>query len=93
MSVINIMQDGKQLVFTSKTIDWLVNNTYVSVFNPITFVGYQRQIDESHCQKIVNYLKTESFLPTAIICACCVVLKKVYQKTIKNGRIQVDSRG
>lgn len=70
MSVINIMQDGKQLVFTSKTIDWLVNNTYVSVFNPITFVGYQRQIDESHCQKIVNYLKTESFLPTAIICAC-----------------------
>ena len=23
----------------------------------------------------------------------CIVLKKVYQKTIKNGRIQVDSRG
>lgn len=70
MNVIDIIQDGKQLVFTSKTIDWLVNNTYVSVFDPISFNGYQRQIDESHCQKIVNYLKKESFLPTAIICAC-----------------------
>ena len=65
-----INQDGNQLVITSKTIDWLVRNTSVSVFNPVAFDGYQRQIDEKHCQNIVNYLKTSCFLPTAIICAC-----------------------
>ena len=70
MSAISINQNENQLVITSKAIDWLVNNTHVRVFNPISFDGYQRQIDVTHCQKIVDYLKKDSFLPTAIICAC-----------------------
>lgn len=70
MSNISIQQNGSWLVFTSKTIDWLVRNTEVSVFNPVTFEGYQRQIDEKHCKDIVRYLKTNSFLPSSIICAC-----------------------
>lgn len=60
--IINILQ-------TKKTVGWLVDNTKVSVFNPIDFTGYQRQIDKRHCLRIVDYLKTDFFLPTAIICA------------------------
>ena len=52
-----------------KTVDWLVNNTSVNVFNPINFTGYQRQIDNKHCSKIADYLKQDFFLPTAIICS------------------------
>ena len=70
MAAIDIHQEQHQLVVTSKTIDWLMQNTSVSVFDPVAFTGYQRQIDEKHCLKIVSYLKTSSFLPSAIICAC-----------------------
>lgn len=66
-----IRQETKtELIQTRKTVDWLVNNTTVSVFDPITFEGYQRDIDERHCEKIVSYLRDkEFFLPTAITCA------------------------
>lgn len=57
------------LLQTKKTVDWLVNNTTVNVFNPINFTGYQRQIDNKHCMKIVDFLKKDFFMPTAIICA------------------------
>ncbi len=57
------------LFATKKTVDWLVNNTEVSVFDPVTFSGYQRQINENHCRKIVDFLCADFFLPTAIICA------------------------
>lgn len=57
------------LYATKKTVDWLVNNTEVSVFDPVSFTGYQRQINEGHCQKIVEFLCGDFFLPTAIICA------------------------
>ncbi|MDE6411875.1 MAG: DGQHR domain-containing protein [Clostridia bacterium] len=68
--MIQIKQNDKvNLYATKKTVDWLVNNTEVSVFNPITFEGYQRQINENHCKKIVDFLSTDFFLPTAIICA------------------------
>lgn len=70
MASYTMRQDGNQIVLTSKSIEWLCARTEVSVFNPILFEGYQRQIDENHCLKIVNYLKTSSFLPSAIICAC-----------------------
>lgn len=70
METINIQQNGHQIVITSRSIDWLTEHTEVSVFNPVTFDGYQRKIDENHCVGIVNYLKTSSFLPSAIICAC-----------------------
>lgn len=70
MAAIDIHQEDHQLVITSKSIEWLTQNTTVSVFDPVAFTGYQRQIDEKHCMKIVSYLKTSSFLPSAIICAC-----------------------
>lgn len=89
MNTTNINQDGNQLVLTSKTIDWLVKNTCVSVFNPVVFEGYQRQIDENHCQKIVNYLKTASFLPTAIICACDGCFNDSTQLRIVDGQHRV----
>ena len=49
------------LLQTKKTVDWLVNNTSVNVFNPINFTGYQRQIDNKHCSKIADYLKQDFF--------------------------------
>lgn len=68
--MINILQDKQlDLLQTKKTVDWLVNNTTVNVFNPIDFTGYQRQIDIKHCSKIIEYLKQDFFMPTAIICA------------------------
>lgn len=70
MDSIFIKQDENHIVITSKSIDWLVNNTSVSVFDPVSFQGYQRQIDENHCLKIVGYLKSSCFLPSSIICAC-----------------------
>lgn len=70
MSTSALQQENHQLVLASKSIDWLIHNTTISVFDPVAFKGYQRQIDEKHCLKIVNYLKTSCFLPSAIICAC-----------------------
>lgn len=68
--MIKIIQDKQiDLLQTKKTVDWLVNNTCVSVFNPVDFTGYQRQIDKRHCSRIVRYLETDFFLPTAIVCA------------------------
>ena len=70
MAESTIYQEDHQLVLTTKTIGWLAQNTTVSEFDPVAFTGYQRKIDEKHCLKIVSYLKTSCFLPSAIICAC-----------------------
>ena len=68
--MIKIYQNKQLDLFqTKKTVDWLVENTIVSVFNPINFKGYQRNIDNKHCMKIVEFLKLDFFMPTAIICA------------------------
>ena len=69
--MIDIKQHHKHhLVQTQKTVDWLVSHTEVAVFDPITFQGYQRQIDSKHCDRIVDFLKKDDFfLPTAIVCA------------------------
>ena len=65
-----VKQEGINLINTKKKVDWLVDHTYVRVFDPITFEGYQRQIDESHRDKLVAYLnKPGLLLPTPIICA------------------------
>ena len=69
MPTISINQ-SVNIQLTKKSIEWLVNHTHVAVFDPISFDGYQRQIDKSHCQKIVDYLKNDFLLPSAIICAC-----------------------
>ncbi len=68
MDNLEAKQEYKLLV-TKKTIGWLVDNTKVCVFDPVSFEGYQRQIDRKHCMKIVSYLQENSFLPSAIICS------------------------
>ena len=72
MGKIQLVQSDNNIVVTTRTIEWLTQNTDVCVFDPVSFNGYQRQIDEKHCEKIVTYLKSSSFLPSAIICACDV---------------------
>lgn len=64
-----IFQGENKISQTKKTVDWLVAHTKVDVFDPITFEGYQRSIDQKHCDKIVAYLLKDFFLPTSIICA------------------------
>lgn len=63
-------QGADTIVQTKRTVDWLVNNTEVAVFNPISFEGYQRQIDQKHCLSIVKYLLDNEYMPSSIICAC-----------------------
>jgi len=65
-----INQGEANFLHTTKTVDWLTYSTYVSVFDPIKFRGYQREINENHCKKIVKYLENNFYLPTPIICAC-----------------------
>ena len=79
---INILQ-------TKKTVRWLVDNTQVNVFNPIDFTGYQRQIDDKHCLKIVEYLRKEFFLPTAIICAIDDIFNDLSKLRIVDGQHRV----
>ena len=72
-----IVQNNEiKLFVTLKTIDWLIdeNNAYAYIFNPILMEGYQRKIDDSHVEKIVDYLlesvnENTFSMPTAIICA------------------------
>lgn len=66
-----IIQDDKyQLLQDVKTVDWLINNTNVDFFDPTKFTGYQRKINDKHCDKIVRYIEENPFfLPTPIICA------------------------
>jgi len=54
-----------------KTVDWLIENTDVRFFDPVNLSGYQRNIDERQCDKIIDYaLNNPFYFPTAIICAC-----------------------
>lgn len=43
-NIVSIKQDF-QLILTAKSISWLIDNTEVSTFDPVSFNGYQRQID------------------------------------------------
>lgn len=70
MRILQLVQNGNEIVLTTRTIEWLTHNTDVCVFDPVSFNGYQRQIDEKHCEKIVTYLKSSDFLPSSVICAC-----------------------
>lgn len=66
-----LKQEAPQgIVQTKRSVDWLVDNTTIAVFDPVTFEGYQRSIVDTHCDKIVKYLlEKEFYLPTPIICA------------------------
>ena len=67
---IKFIQRNKEMVITVKTVDWLVENTRVDVFSPEDFTGYQRKIDEAHCESIIESIEKDGFyLPSAIICS------------------------
>lgn len=66
---IEFKQD-KKAILTSKTVEWLVDNTEVQKFDPVKFTGYQRSVDPGHCDKLVKFISNGFFLPSAIICAC-----------------------
>ena len=68
-NIVSIKQDF-QLISTVKSISWLVDNTEVSTFDSVSFNGYQRQIDSSHCLGIVKFIKDGFLMPSAVICAC-----------------------
>lgn len=86
-----IIQGTSKIIQTKKTVDWLVNNTKVNVFNPMTFKGYQRSIDEKHCERIVAYLSKEFFLPTSIICASRNEYTEDEQLYIVDGQHRVEA--
>lgn len=67
---IYLTQGVDTIVQTKRTVDWLVKQTEVAVFDPISFDGYQRQIDQKHCRSIVKYLLDNEYMPSSIICAC-----------------------
>ena len=71
MESILVLQGKKNIKIevTKRTVDWLIKNTKVEKFDPISFSGYQRTINDKHCEKIVKYLKESDFyLPTSIVC-------------------------
>lgn len=86
-----IIQGKSRIIQTKKTVDWLVHNTRVKVFNPITFEGYQRSIDEKHCEKIVSYLFESFFLPTSIICASKEIYASDLELYIVDGQHRVQA--
>lgn len=81
--------ESQKLIQDKKTVEWLILNTSVSVFDPVEFTGYQRKIDEKHCEKIVNYLEKEFFLPTSIICAVTDKYDKLAKLRIVDGQHRV----
>jgi DGQHR domain-containing protein len=74
-NLISLFQNDRvTLTLTKKSIDWLVKNTKVFIFNPETFEGYQRKIDPNHVKKIVDFIvkgisSENFFMPTSITCA------------------------
>lgn len=86
-----INQGTSNIIQTKKTVDWLVDHTRVNVFNPMTFEGYQRSIDRKHCEKIVDYLSREFFLPTSIICASRGEYTEDAQLYIVDGQHRVEA--
>ena len=44
--------EGFRVIQDKKTVDWLVNNTNVWQFDPLTFEGYQRKLEVNHWKKI-----------------------------------------
>lgn len=86
-----VNNQAEAIVEDKKTIEWLVDNTEVSVFNPVTLEGYQRKISDSHCQKIVDYLENNIFMPVAIICACDETYTESMKLRIVDGQHRVNA--
>ena len=62
---------GMRIIQTKKTVEWLVENTFIKKFDPLNFSGYQRSIDSKHMESIVEYIEKSNnfYLPTSIICS------------------------
>ena len=92
-NMIEIKQgNGLRLIQTKRTVDWLVNHTTVSVFDPIDFSGYQRSIDLKHCDKIVKYmLDNDFYFPTAITCAANGIIGEDTPLRIVDGQHRVEA--
>lgn len=70
-SIIEVRQGAEQKIYETKyTVDWLVNHTRVKYFDPVTFTGYQRQLDGAHVDNIIKYVCEKGlFFPSSIICS------------------------
>ncbi len=79
------------LIQTKKTVEWLTDNTDVRVFNPISFEGYQRKIDDKHCMKIVEFLQKDFFLPTSVICAISENFTEASRLRIVDGQHRIQA--
>lgn len=71
---IQVNQQSKCAIeITAFSVDWLVNNTMVNIFNPNSpdkFEGYQRKIDIVHRSRIIKYIENNSFyFSSSIICS------------------------
>lgn len=84
-------QSAVKIIQTKKTVDWMTLHTSVNVFDPLTFQGYQRSIDDKHCDKIVAYLKKNFFLPTAVICASRAKFDECCDLYIVDGQHRVEA--
>ena len=84
-------KDNSKIIQTKKSVEWLVNNTTTATFDPITFTGYQRSIDGKHCERIVEYIKKDFFLPTSIICATHEEFSENSKLTIVDGQHRIEA--
>lgn len=68
---IEFRQFDLKMYLLTLSIEELVENTYVNVFNSETSEGYQRPLDPNHYKKITKYLKSEDspILPPTILTA------------------------
>ena len=82
-----------RIIQDKKTIDWLINNSEVFVFDPLTFKGYQRELEEAHWKKIINYIidNDDFFFPTSIICACDEVYTDNSRLRIVDGQHRIQA--
>lgn len=87
-----IKQRKMKIEMYKYTVDWLVNNTKVKVFDPITFKGYQRKIDDNHARKIVKYIMdTEFYFPTSIICSIEELTNEDSKLSIVDGQHRIEA--
>ena len=80
------------VIQTSKTVEWLTNNTEVRTFNKVTFEGYQREVNKNHVNAIVQYIKKNDFyLPTSIICATTDKFNEDLKLYIVDGQHRIEA--
>ena len=81
------------VIQTSKTVEWLTNNTRVRTFDKVSFEGYQREVNKKHVTGIVNYITKEGgiYLPTSIICSTMEEFNDDKELYIVDGQHRVEA--